>query len=211
MARVIDVRSCSPSNMPFTRDLCTNIGCTAFFVDTNVLIDFKDPLGRALEKRDIQRQELIANAISALKSNGILSFSTLTVAIEYYKHLQVSFYQTYFNQKFTTPNFKQLRDNDVGFADGWNKHIKKFKEVFGRKFPIYGEIKTNVAIADMTEEVDFGDFALYDAVRSLSPPHRFIFSNDSDFYSFSEITLLTINPNVIEKAREEDKLFVLQR
>ncbi len=146
-----------------------------------------------------------------LRVTGILTFSTLTVAIEYYKYLQVNFYQTYFNQQFSTLNFKQLRNSDVGFADGWNKHIKKFKEIFGRKFPVYTETQTSVPIADMTEEVDFGDFALYDAVRRLPPAHRFIFSNDSDFYSFSDITLLTVNPSVIEKAREEGRLFVLQR
>ncbi|MBD1206960.1 MAG: hypothetical protein H9535_00905 [Ignavibacteria bacterium] len=208
MAIIIDVRPCSPGNNAYTKELCRSLHCEAFFVDTNVLIDFKDPLGRALDKKDIERKEFVTDALTAIKSQGVASYSTLTVSIEYYKYIQTGFYQTFANQKITTLDFKRLRETSPGFAEGWALHVRKFRETFAKKFPLYGETQANVDIRGMTEEVDFGDFALYDTVRRLTPTHRFVFSNDGDFYSFSDILLFTVNPTMIEKARKDNLLFV---
>jgi hypothetical protein len=207
MAKVVDVRLCKPDNNRYTRELCNQIGCKAFFVDTNVLIDFKDPFGRSIEQREQQKQESIVDAINSLKSIGIASYSTLSVAIEYYKYIQVSSYKIATEQqKFDTLSFKRLRAADTNFADQWALRIKQSRELFGRKFTLYSGLPSSLAITDFKDDADFGDFALYDSVRHAERAHQFIFSNDADFYTFPDGCLLTVNTSVIEKARADGLL-----
>lgn len=55
----------------------------AFFVDTNVVIDFKDPFGRTETDKSIERRhETIVNIVDVLKSKGVSALGTLGVVLE---------------------------------------------------------------------------------------------------------------------------------
>lgn len=56
----------------------------AFFVDTNIIIDFKDPFS-ATYKNTIKEKvnNKITQLLSTLKSAGIKSYTTFSVALEF--------------------------------------------------------------------------------------------------------------------------------
>ncbi|HEY9167747.1 MAG TPA: hypothetical protein VIS48_16460 [Candidatus Kryptonia bacterium] len=184
----------------------------AFFVDTNVVIDFKDPFGRTSIDRTIERRHgEISSIVGYLKSSGIKSLSTVSVILEYYKNIQVGFYKVRTgNEQFQIRDFKRLRDKDIDFMNAWDLQMKMLKRTFTRNFPVYdgspnpGETVLNFAGGSL----DFGDHLLYETV-TVSPRNLWcIFSNDSDFYSLpDEIFLLTNNEEIIKSAEKNGKLY----
>lgn len=56
--------------------------------------------------------------------------------------------------------------------------------------------------------VDFGDHVLFNTVMSLEKTMHYIFSNDSDFYSFPEdFFLLTTNQKILNQAKSDKRLY----
>jgi hypothetical protein len=104
----------------------------AFFVDTNIVIDYKDPFGRTTGNKMLaQRNEELTEAVNRFKELGYKVYSTTSVAIEYYKHIQVGFYCLFTEtQKLDLRDFKNRRDNDVNFITRWDSQIKAFKKVY---------------------------------------------------------------------------------
>jgi len=183
----------------------------AFFVDTNIIIDYADPFGDSttypsLEKRNI----LITKVLNRVKSQH-KCFSTITVTIEYYKHIQVNFYNLHTQEKkFDNEHFKELRNNDVEFIERWEVQMKKFKRLFQKNFPLYS---SHIPVSELWDtykpsEVDFGDHTLYATIMASAENYKCVFSNDSDFYTFSdELYLLTTNNKLIKRARDDNKIY----
>jgi hypothetical protein len=183
----------------------------AFFVDTNVIINYEDPFSRTLD--DIARARInedLTEALQGLKGMGYDRFTTPSVALEYYKHIQVSYYQVFTNGKFNIEDFKKRREEDIGFMAGWDLQIKTFKKLFKKKFPI---VTTNIQSEQLIdsfkgEEIDFGDHLLSSFVLSLPSAQQCVFSNDSDFYKFpDQLFVLTTNPYIIKQAKFDKKLY----
>jgi hypothetical protein len=154
----------------------TGLPTEAFFVDTNVLLDINDPFGLSLSDVMLaQRNEILSDIVHRLKSaDGVRSFSTLSVALEYYKHIQVGFYQTQVNKapgarealKFSTTEFKRLRDSDAQFMLGWELQLKLFKKTFSKNYQIYDASPqvSDVLSTFQGSKVDFGDHLLFKTV-----------------------------------------------
>jgi hypothetical protein len=183
----------------------------AFFVDTNVLLDYQDPFGRSLDTPRIRRSsEEITKVMQYLRSQGVKSRTISAVALEYYKHIQVGFYQVHTDKKFDAEDFKKLRNNNIEFMDRWDSQISIFKKLFTKTFPLcdVGDLPSDLLSSFKGSEADFGDHLLWKSVQSLAEPLRCIFSGDNDFYSFpDEVFLLTINQRIIESASADGKLF----
>jgi len=183
----------------------------AFFVDTNILVDFIDPFSRSTtDPRLAARNVELAEVIHPLKSWGSKSLSTASVALEYYKYIQVGFYKIETGKdRLDTEDFKRLRDGDLDFMTRWDHQLKVFKRLFSKTFPLLDVTLTLADVLSTFEgsKVDFGDHLLFKATLASDPKLRCVFSNDADFYSFSgEIYLLTTNRRVIAKAASESKL-----
>ena len=184
----------------------------AFFVDTNVVIDFKDPLGRTNDSRSLaKRHGEVSVVISYLKSSRIAALATIGVVLEYYKNIQYGFYLARAQkERFDNLDFKRLRDEDLEFMDAWDLQMKALKRTFTRNFPLYDASPAAVPTVSNFQggSVDFGDHLLYATVMTAPESSRCVFSNDGDFYSFSDqIYLLTTNGKIIGKANREGKLF----
>lgn len=181
----------------------------AFFVDTNVVLDYVDPFSRSLELDSVARPNArVREVMSYLKSHQRV-YSTVGVALEYYKHIQVGFYQVQTGKIFQADDFKMLRNNDVEFINRWDGQIKAFKKVFTKNFPLYD---AQVPVAELVSDFqggacDFGDHVLCKSVLQCDDKLRCIFSNDSDFYSFPDnLLLLTTSQSIIKQAREHGNL-----
>lgn len=87
----------------------------AFFVDTNIIIAFEDPFGRSIDNPSIaKRNEEISRIVLYLKSLTFKGYTTITVALEYYKHIQVGFFNVHTDREhFDSEQFKRLRDSDL--------------------------------------------------------------------------------------------------
>lgn len=184
----------------------------AFFVDTNVVMDFKDPFSHASLDRYLQRrQEKVSNVVNYLKSIGVRTYSTLGVVQEYYKTIQVGFYQLQPGKgKFEVADFKKLKRSDSSFKDGWQLQMKQLTKTFTRNFPVHNmfpdpdeTIRTFTGI-----NVDFGDHFLFKTVMCAPKNMWCVFSNDADFYSFpDDLYLLTTNGQIIKTAEKDGKLY----
>jgi hypothetical protein len=184
----------------------------AFFVDTNVVIDFKDPLGRTNDSPNLaDRHAEVSLVVSYLKSSGTAAFATLGVVLEYYKNIQNGFYLARAQKKkFDNLDFKKRRDSDFDFMAGWDLQVKALKRTFTRNFPLYdtSPAGTETLLDFQGSSVDFGDHLLYATVMTAPERSRCVFSNDGDFYSFpDDLYLLTTNVKVIGKATEDGKLY----
>jgi len=188
----------------------------AFFVDTNIVIDFKDPFGiSSTNKKDEERIQLIQSIMHDIRSRlQATPYSTTDTALEYYKHIQnktVSLYKDINKiDRLSFHDLKKLRKNDHHFRAAWENQMKVFVKTFKRTFPIFGKpiLVDNILSDFKFEEMDFGDHLLYKTVNNCESEYRCIFSNDADFYSISdEIFLLTTNPRVIQQAVNDGKLF----
>ncbi len=183
----------------------------AFFVDTNIIILYKDPFSISLNKPELSSiSEKISKSISYLKSLH-KSYSTIYSAFEYYKHIQHHFYTSQTGEKFLdTMNFKRLKIESTDFKNGWEYHIKAFKKVFYKNFLIFDskENKSDLIYNFDSESMDFGDYVIWKAVESCQKSFHCIFSNDSDLYNISDgIYLLTTNSKIIAEAKKDGKLF----
>lgn len=152
--------------------------------------------------------EALKEIIPFLKSTEHTSYSTLSVAIEYYKHIQVNFYQIQTGAKYDPRDFKKRRDEDVDFMNLWDSQVSAFNKLFRRTFPLVNSSEAADILADFKgSEVDFGDHALYKSVMNRSESERCIFSNDIDFYKFPDnIHLVTLNNTTIELAKKDGKM-----
>ena len=180
--------------------------CEAFFVDTNIIIDSKDLFGRSLDSAFVAQTNFEVNqTLHYLKSSHHTSYSTLSVAVEYYKHLQVGYYLTQTGEKyFKTAEFKKKREGDIAFFTGWDLHLKSFKKLFTKNYPIHSmhELPSSILATFEGSRVDFGDHLLFTYVMKCEKNQRCIFTNDGDFYSYNEdFLLLTTNKNIIGKAK----------
>ncbi len=184
----------------------------AFFVDTNVVIDFIDPFGRSLESPSVaERNEKIAEVLGKLKGAEIPYYATLGVVAEYYKHIQNGFYLIETRKKlFNSTDFKKLRNSDVDFMDRWEGQMEELRRVFTKKIPAY-DLSVNLPEVITTfngNHADFGDYLLYKTVMACPEKMRCVFSNDADFYSFpDDLYLLTTNGKVIKTGEKDNKLF----
>ncbi len=184
----------------------------AFFVDTNIIILYKDPFSISLNKPELNSiSEKISKSISYLKSHH-KSYSTIYSAFEYYKHIQHNFYTSQTGEKFLdTINFKRLKIENLDFKTGWEYHMKAFKKVFYKNFLIFDskENKSDLIYNFDFESMDFGDYAIWKSVESCIPSYHCLFSNDLDLYNITDdIYLLTTNSKIIERAKAEGKLFL---
>jgi hypothetical protein len=103
----------------------------AFFVDTNIIIDFTDPFGISTTKPTVEdRVRKITKIVGRLKST-YKSFSTFSVAMEYYKHIQFNTYTLYNEtKKLDIENFKKLKSNDIEFMQICDSQVRGFRKTF---------------------------------------------------------------------------------
>ena len=184
----------------------------AFFVDTNVVIDFKDPFGRTNDEPYFEkRHEDASRVVSYLKSSGVIAFATLGVVLEYYKNVQTGFYLARTGKaKFDTRDFKIRRDSDQDFMASWDLQMKALKKTFTRNFPLYDESPNAMETVSSFKggSVDFGDHLLYETAMKAPQNRRCVFSNDGDFYTFpDELCLLTTNKEIVRSAEKDGKLY----
>lgn len=188
----------------------------AFFVDTNIVVLFKDPFGiSSTNKHDEERIQLVQSVMHDLRSRlQTKPYSTTDTALEYYKHIQnktISLYKDINRiEKLSFQDLKNLRKNEHHFRAAWENQMKVFVKTFKKTFPIFQKaILIDNILSDFNfENMDFGDHLLYKTVINCEPNYRCIFSNDADFYSISDdIYLLTTNNKVIKQAVNEGKLF----
>jgi len=187
----------------------------AFFVDTNIVILFKDPFGSYSqssyrEKEAEEIQKILHEIRSRLQLNV---YSTRSIALEYYKYIQngsIRSYNLVNNANYLPLQLKELRRDNQNFAEMWELRMKEFLKTFRKNFPIFKEEidGTNILSDFNFENMDFGDHLLYKTVINCEPENRCIFSNDADFYSISDdLFLLTTNSKVIKQAGIDGKLF----
>ncbi|MFA6977870.1 MAG: hypothetical protein WC209_01000 [Ignavibacteriaceae bacterium] len=184
----------------------------AFFVDTNIIILYKDPFSASLTNEELSRfSEKVSYSMEYLKAN-YKTYSTIYSAFEYYKHLQHHYFTSQTGDRFlNTSKFKKLKIENEVFKDGWKRHMISFRKVFYKNFPIINsnEDKANLIYQFESEAMDFGDYAIWKAVESSKETFHCIFSNDSDLYNISDdIYLLTTNPKIIIEAKSNGKLFI---
>ncbi len=189
----------------------------AFFVDTNIIIDFKDPFSATYKntiKEKVNNQ--ITQLLSTLKSAGIKSYTTFSVALEYYKYIQVNAYKVYKtrssrgeNLQFNPEDFKALRENDLQFISFWGNYMESFKKTFRKNFKIIDKLFDAEIILDDFKgtNYDFGDHLLYESAKT-DLKHNCIFTNDSDFYSIDDDNLyfITFNNKIINNAKTDSNL-----
>lgn len=184
----------------------------AFLVDTNIVIDFKDPFGRtSVDLHYAQINTEIRKAIEHLKSHH-KCFSTLSVAIEYYKYLQVNYYKIALaKDNFSPDDFKLQRNNNSDFIAGWELHIRNFQRLFKKNFEIYN---LPIDIYDLLNTfdgklADFGDQILYKYSLIDRINLNCIFSRDKDFFNLpDDFYLITIDKNIISTAKSNNKLYL---
>jgi hypothetical protein len=193
-----------------------------FFVDTQMIIYYKDPFGKSGYKDRIF-DNLNINARETLQylKGQYKTFSTLSVALEYYKYLQVNSYLLYKqttanhqNIKFDSDDFKNLRENDVTFRGTWEKYLESFKKVFTKNFQLVDiSFDTNNILTSFKgTEMDFGDHLLYNVVTNSNAKYHCVFSNDIDFYSCpDDVFFLTFNNKAMGKEKLENKLYKITR
>jgi hypothetical protein len=181
-----------------------------FFVDTQIIIYNQDPFGKSTTE-NTKIYEEVQNAIHNLKSSSLKAFSTFPVLFEYYKHIQINSYLLYLRKtKFDDLDFKKQKRNNIDFALMWESQMKSFKRIFLKIFPIYDYNTNSNDLLNNFDfmNLDFGDHFLAYIVKNVDKRLKAIFSNDSDFYSLQDdILLITTNPLVIKKSKQEDKYY----
>lgn len=191
----------------------------AFFVDTNIVIAYKDPFSASYKNPTLEKlNNSVTELLNCLKTD-FKSYTTFSVALEYYKHIQVNSYKIYkcgISKKPSVPfnpeDFKNLKENDLTFLAAWELYVKEFKKPFKKNFVILDKPLIAKDVFDTFEgtKIDFGDHLLYEIVKTF-PKYKCIFTNDSDFYSIEDddLFIITFNSRIISKARTEMKLFHL--
>jgi hypothetical protein len=182
----------------------------AFLVDTNIIIDFKDPFGiSSVDPRYAITNAEIVQVVQYLKSHHTC-FTTISVMMEYYKHIQYNHYiREMIAQKFDANDFKIQRAKNANFKFGWELYLKDLKRLFKRNFQIYNP---EIEILDLINTfdgsiVDIGDHILYKYSLIKTMKINSIFSRDKDFYSLpDDFYFITTNKDIIALAQRERKL-----
>lgn len=189
----------------------------AFFVDTNVIIAYKDPFSASYKNPTLENSnKKVTELLNSLKTD-YKSYTTFSVALEYYKHIQVNSYKVFKSRisknstiQFDSDDFKNLKENDLNFLVVWELNLKGFKKTFMKNFEILDKplIAKDLLVSFEGTKIDFGDHLLYEVVK-LFPKYKCIFTNDSDFYSINDddLYIITFNKEVIRKAKTAKKLF----
>ncbi|MFA7361771.1 MAG: hypothetical protein WC139_12120 [Candidatus Kapaibacterium sp.] len=192
----------------------------AFFVDTNIVIAYKDPFAAALKNPSLEKyNDKVSELLDKLKSEGFKAYSTLSVVLEYYKYIQVNFYKVYKSSatgketfSLDSEDFKKLKTNDSDFITKWKIYLESFKKPFKKNIIIIDKtlIPKNVLDSFEGTKIDFGDHLLYEIVKTY-PKYKCIFTNDLDFYSIDDddLYIITFNKGIIRKAKTDKKLFNL--
>jgi hypothetical protein len=185
----------------------------AFFVDTNIVLDYADPFGRSLDRDSFARRNAEAREIIHwLKSQHHQAFSTISVALEFYKVIQVGFYQIFVDKtslkvtptRFDPEHFKRLRKSDVDFIERWNLQLRGFRRAFTKWFPVFHpQFEVSRLMQDFDgSQVDFGDHVLHLLVLASGEKRKCVFSNDADFASYpDDFYLLTTNPTILKSRK----------
>lgn len=194
----------------------------AFFIDTNILISFKDPFAASYKNASKEKlNSKYTELLLLLKSTGFNSYTTFSVALEFYKYVQVNSYIIYKSGlsknssiKFDTSDFKKLREVDQQFMTTWDLQIKSFNKLFSKNFIIIDEsMNPKIVLSEfLGSQIDFGDHLLYEVVK-LYPKYKCIFTNDSDFYSIDDddLHIITFNKNMITQAKSDDNLLKIDK
>ena len=163
---------------------------TDIIVDTNVIIDYKDPFGNVNPNVNSK----IVDQINKLKSHFKV-YSTIISAIEYYKFLQYGYYNIYIKihsgnyAKYSTIEFKKLRRTDPDFSNGWDLRLKEFKRTNIKHFPPLNIDLNNIYTIENIgtfdgSKADFGDEMIYKICQFLKFP--VVITKDKDFSSFPD-------------------------
>ena len=200
--------------MPFVLDINEivkerkKLPIEAFFVDTNIIIYFKNPFGivnPALNQK-------IEESVLFLKQFH-KAYSALCVAQEYYKYIQnktIEFFKINTGKvNLSHQDLKILRKTDGSFGREWKLRIKDFKKTFRKNFEIYQAQFDPVESINTFDEqnLDLGDWLLYKSVMSCDENMKCIFTNDYDFYALDgNFCLLTSNQKIINQAKADNKL-----
>jgi len=184
-----------------------------FFIDTNILICYKDPFGASLNNvKQTKYNNSITQFLNRPKSSGVKGYSTLSVAIEFYKYIQIGYFYTQFpNDKFEAKKFKDLKEKDSDFRGGLQTYFNLFKKIFNKEFPILTKNSDKIDYLNDFDvlKADFGDHALLKSVLAHDKKYHGIFTGDADFYNYSEeFYLITFNNKIIAKATSEKKLYL---
>lgn len=194
-------------------DVLTNkksLPIEGFFVDTNIIISYKDPFGASLNNISAtQYNNNITSFLSRPNSSGVKGYSTLSVAIELYKFIQIGYYGTQFpNLRFEQKTFKELKKSNESFRNGLQTYFNIFKKIFKKDFPLSSINSSGLDYISDFDVIksDFGDHALLKAVLAHDKKLHGIFTGDSDFYNYSEdFYLITFNKSIIKMAEKDNK------
>lgn len=196
---------------------CRRLPTEAFFVDTNIIIKYKDPFGSSLNNpKEEKLNQGISDLLDRIKSAGKKSYTSLSVALEYFKYIQVTSYILYKKSRFDEKNiswslkdFKNLRKNGGEFKEYWESYLKVFKNTFKKNFVIIDKyLNTEEIMEDfLGENIDFGDHLLYKVSKQLSTISC-IFTDDSDFYRINDgnLFLITFNNTILKEADSDSNL-----
>ncbi len=165
-------------------------------LDTNIIINYEDPFGSVAPNLNAK----ISQYINVLKSHYTIN-SIFVTALEYFNYIQVGFYNVFVDthegtfEKYSSKEFKQLRNKNSEFAASWNLHLKSFVRTFKKHFPPFDttrEIYSLTVIQNFDgNKVDFGDEILYQYAMKLSYP--VILTMDKDFKSYpDELNLIQL-------------------
>lgn len=190
----------------------------AFFVDTNIIIAYKDPFAAALKKSSLEKyNDKVSELLDKLKSAGFKAYSSLSVVLEYYKYIQVNSYKVYKYSStgdetlsFDSEDFKKMKRSDTRFISAWKIYLESFKKPFIKNIIILDKtlIPKDIFVTFEGTKIDFGDHLLYE-VAKLYPKYKCIFTNDSDFYSIDDdnLFIITFNGSMISKAKTDKKMY----
>ncbi|MBL7975197.1 MAG: hypothetical protein JNJ85_09810 [Candidatus Kapabacteria bacterium] len=195
---------------------CKELRKEALFVDTNIIIQWKDPLGTASSQNTIATNLNVelTKSVTDLKDKQLKIYSTLSTAIEYFWFVRYHYFMRELKGKlkFDTREFKRLKKDDSSFALGWQQQMKNLKKVFITNFPIYTQTLDKTFLFGFTEislDIDFGDYTIFQTVLQAPPEHRVLFSNDSDYLAChdKDFLLITTSAFILKESESRGLLY----
>ena len=160
------------------------------FVDTNVIINYEDPFSYVKSEKN----EYTVSLLNQLKSVYKVR-STIAGAVEFYKYLQVGFYNIYVQthsgdyEKYSTIAFKKLKIRDTDFSEDWKLRLKVFNRTFKRHFPAFDLDDDSIYNEELLNsfdgtKVDFADEIIYKYSTKIN--NSTILTEDKDFESYPD-------------------------
>jgi predicted nucleic acid-binding protein len=188
MAKILSIDNILPPS--------TNYPIDIIFVDTNVIVNYEDPFGFVKPQKNADIVSLLNN----LKSNYRVC-STIVSAIEFYKFLQVGYYNIYIKthpgnfEESSTIAFKKLKGRDQEFLKGWELRLKMFVKTFKKHFPAFDVKGESIYSEELItsfdgKSVDFADEIIYHYSKKIK--NSVIITEDRDFQSFPDDVRLVI-------------------